>query len=65
MQAAGSTDRRRKGTRTMSMKHTMTKAEVEAAISKMPTTIDQMLANRKAWLERNGLLLTTPKKKDA
>jgi hypothetical protein len=49
----------------MSMKHTMTKAEVEAAISKMPTTIDQMLANRKAWLERNGLLLTTPKKKDA
>ena len=47
------------------MAKTMTKDEVEAAVAKAPTTTTQMIANRHAWLERNGLLLATPKKKEA
>ena len=44
------------------MKHTMTKQEIENAIAKMPKTTEQMIANRKAWLAKKGLLLPTSKK---
>ena len=33
----------------------MTRDEIEAAIARAPKTTAQMLANRKAWLEKNGM----------
>jgi hypothetical protein len=50
------------GTEDRQMKHTMTKQEIENAIAKMPKTTEQMIANRKAWLAKKGLLLPTSKK---
>ena len=38
----------------------MTKTELNAAIAAAPKTTAQMLANRKAWLAKNGIIL--PKK---